>query len=117
MFPEEKAKNPNTPANELVSLSLHYPDEVLSNPILPLIALENPALWSQIVEAAYQVKDTHKQKLRQLSKQNVERQDMTLRFLLEMLLWLLGIMLLIFLIGSQADNPPPFRGTPRTAKY
>jgi hypothetical protein len=116
LFPEEKAKNPNTSANELISLSLHYPDEVLSNPILPLIALENPALWSQIVDSAYQVKDTQKQQRKQLSNQSIERQKMTLRFLLEMLAWLVGILLLLFIFGSQGSSPP-FRGTPRTAKY
>ena len=115
MFPEERAKNPNTTANDLLSLSLHYPDEVLSNPILPLIALENPALWNQIVESAYTVKDTRKQKHKQLSSQSIQRQEMTLRFLLEIMLWLLAILLVIVLFSNR-DVPPPLHSLPHPAR-
>ena len=115
MYPEKKAKDPNTPANDLLSLSLHYPDEVLSNPILPLIALENPALWNQIVDSAYRTKDTNLHLHKQLSKQSIQRQEVTLRFLLEMMLWMLGILLFIIVLSSQS-TPPAMPSLPRPAR-
>jgi hypothetical protein len=115
LFPEKKAKDPNTTAADLLSLSLYYPDEVLSNPILPLIALENPALWSQIVDSAYHTKETNSHLRKQLSQQSVRRQEMTLRFFLEMMLWLVGILLLIILL-SNLDPLPPLHSLPRSAR-
>ena len=115
MYPEKKAKDPNTTATDLLSLSLHYPDEVLSNPILPLIALENPALWNQIVDSAYHTKDTNSHLRKQLSQQSIQRQEMTLRFLLEMMLWLVGILLLIVLLSSSAP-PQPLRSLPHPSR-
>jgi hypothetical protein len=115
LYPENKAKDPNTTANDLLSLSLYYPDEVLSNPILPLIALENPALWNQIVDSAYRTKETNSHQRKQLSQQSVQRQEMTLRFLLEMMMWLVGILLLILLLSSSGA-PQPLRSLPHPAR-
>jgi hypothetical protein len=115
LYPEKKAKDPNTSADDLLSLSLHYPDEVLSNPILPLIALENPALWNQIVDTAYHTKDTRSHLRQQLSKQSIQRQEMTLRLLIEMMLWMLGILFFIVVLSNQ-NTPTILPLSPRPAR-
>jgi hypothetical protein len=94
--PEQKSRDPNTPADDLLFFAPFYPDDVLSNPILPLIALEKPELWHQIVDAAYEAKDARKYVVRY----NLERQQMTLRFLLEILAWLVGILLFIIVMSA-----------------
>lgn len=42
------ASNPNTPTDILWKVGLDFPEEVLSNPVLPLLLLENPNLIEQI---------------------------------------------------------------------
>jgi hypothetical protein len=42
-----RARDPDTPAAELLALAEHNP-EVLENPALPLLALEDPLRWSEI---------------------------------------------------------------------
>ena len=39
------AINPNTTTATLLSLSLEFPSEVMNNPVLPLLILENPYLF------------------------------------------------------------------------
>jgi len=39
---------PSTLPATLLRLADHYPDEVLRNPVLPLLALEDPELWGLI---------------------------------------------------------------------
>ena len=95
MSPEQKAQDPNTPADDLLFFAPYYPDNVLSNPILPLIALENPALWNQIVDAAYEAKDSQKHVVRH----NLQRQKLTLRFMLEILGWLLVVWFLVIFLS------------------
>src|SRR5574342_1154616 len=42
------AHNPNTPSPVLIALLKHFSIEVLTNPVLPLLCLENPAFFSTI---------------------------------------------------------------------
>jgi hypothetical protein len=46
--PREQAKHPEAPPEQLLELSQSFPEEVLENPLLPLIALESPTLWRDI---------------------------------------------------------------------
>lgn len=47
-----KASDPNTEPAELLRLALWFPKEVLENPVLDLIALEDPNLYLQIATLA-----------------------------------------------------------------
>lgn len=47
-----KARSPETEANELRRLARQYPNEVLANPVLPLLSLEVPALFAEIKQIA-----------------------------------------------------------------
>lgn len=38
------AANPNTPPEILLSICREFPDEVMNNPVIPLLILENPYL-------------------------------------------------------------------------
>ncbi|WP_036218313.1 hypothetical protein, partial [Calidithermus chliarophilus] len=41
------AANPNTPTAVLLRLAVHFPEEVLHNPVLDLLLLENPNLLAE----------------------------------------------------------------------
>lgn len=45
---ERVAANPNTPIDVLLKLGAKFPKQLLSNPILPLLLLENPNLVEEI---------------------------------------------------------------------
>jgi len=47
--PHERARDPLTPTKELIELAALHPAELAANPILPLLALEDPAAWAQIM--------------------------------------------------------------------
>lgn len=38
------AKNPNTPVEILLNICFEFPNEVINNPVIPLLVLENPYL-------------------------------------------------------------------------
>jgi hypothetical protein len=42
------AANPNTPTQVLLRLAVHFPEEVLRNPVLELLLLENPNLLAEM---------------------------------------------------------------------
>ncbi len=44
----ERARDPETPPEELRTLARTYPEEVLANPALPLILMEDPVLGPKI---------------------------------------------------------------------
>jgi hypothetical protein len=50
--PNEQASNPDTPTDRLRFLAHFHPGEVLQNPILPLLFLEDPANASELVSEA-----------------------------------------------------------------
>ncbi len=52
---QRQARDPNTAPLDLWGLALRWPEAVLGNSALPLIALENPALFQQIVFRAQAV--------------------------------------------------------------
>lgn len=41
----ERAKNPNTPLEELRALARYFPEDVSGNPVLSLFSIEDPAGW------------------------------------------------------------------------
>lgn len=49
----EKAKDPNTSFDDLYLLAHNFPNEVLENPILPLLSIENPNKWKDLINACY----------------------------------------------------------------
>ena len=49
---EADASDPSMSPVALSSLAFEYPDQVLANPSLPLIALSDPAAWREIVGGA-----------------------------------------------------------------
>lgn len=46
------AGEPDTPVSKLLELCATFPDEVLANEALPLLSLEDPASWREIVDGA-----------------------------------------------------------------
>ena len=40
------ATNPNTPTEILLSLCFEFPSEVINNPVIPLLLMENPLLFT-----------------------------------------------------------------------
>jgi hypothetical protein len=52
LSPSKKASHPDASPKELVGLVYHHPMEVLQNPALPLIALEDPTQWMEIQKSA-----------------------------------------------------------------
>jgi hypothetical protein len=49
LSPAEQAAHPDTPPQVLLELAEEYPDEVLANPTAPLLALEDPELWRELL--------------------------------------------------------------------
>jgi hypothetical protein len=52
LTPLERAGHPNTPPSLLLALARDYPEAVLANPARELLALESPAAWAEIRDAA-----------------------------------------------------------------
>jgi hypothetical protein len=52
------ARSPEATADDLRALSSKYPEEVLSNPTLPLLALEDPGAYARVVGVASLVRIT-----------------------------------------------------------
>lgn len=47
-----RASDPNTDPGDLWILSINFPREVLNNPVLPLIQIEDGQMWHSIMDAA-----------------------------------------------------------------
>jgi hypothetical protein len=58
-----RARSPDTPPEELLALAKHYP-EVLQNPVLPLLSLENPALWAELRELCLRAAESRRKERR-----------------------------------------------------
>lgn len=86
----KKALDPNTPPEELFNLAENHP-EVLQNPVLPLLSIEDPLLWSQIEararEAAARLREDRRAYYKDLFKRGLVFPAMMLSLLL--LVWLL----------------------------
>ncbi len=55
----QKALDPNTDPEVLCDIAGEYPDEVLANPVMPLLLLEDPSgLWARITGRAKSVQAT-----------------------------------------------------------
>ena len=48
----DEAADPSTPPDTIMARAPSYPAEVLTNPVLPLLALEDPGQWMLIVAIA-----------------------------------------------------------------
>lgn len=53
-----RAADPNATPDELFNAAHNYPNEVLNNPALALISLEDPAFWQKILLAAHRTRYT-----------------------------------------------------------
>ncbi len=58
MTDQQKALDPNTSPEDLYDLTSWYPDEVLANAGLELLALEAPVMWQRIYGRAHVYKHT-----------------------------------------------------------
>lgn len=61
-----EAQSAETPADKLQRLAQRYPREVLQNPVVPLLALEQPTFWHEILNNVW--KGFRQTELRNLSK-------------------------------------------------
>jgi hypothetical protein len=52
VFARDEASDPNTEPKKLLALAKTWPDEVLRNPVLPFLAVAEPALWKEIRQSA-----------------------------------------------------------------
>jgi hypothetical protein len=52
VFARDEASDPNTEPKKLMALAKTWPDEVIGNPVLPFLAVAEPAIWKEIRQSA-----------------------------------------------------------------